>query len=58
MGSIEEPQRLLCWSIHIKKPDNQSEEDHHNHVSRVNTPLTTPFLEKYGVVRYTVVSCS
>ncbi|KAF2172677.1 hypothetical protein M409DRAFT_16639 [Zasmidium cellare ATCC 36951] len=55
MGSLPtEPQRLLAWTIYIKKPAHQSQEDHHAHVSNINTPLTTPFLKKYGIVRYTV----
>lgn len=56
MGSIGGPERLLCWSVYITKKQDQSEEDHHSHVSKVNTPLTKPFLEKYGIVRYAVVS--
>lgn len=55
MDSIEESKRLLCWSIYITKIASQSSEAHHNHVSKVNTALTKPFLEKYGIVRYTVV---
>ena len=56
MGSIGEPERLLCWSVYIAKKPDQSVEDHHDHVTNVNTPLTKPFLEKYGIVRYAVVS--
>uniref|UniRef100_UPI003CE5C958 CTB10 n=1 Tax=Cercospora sp. JNU001 TaxID=2979285 RepID=UPI003CE5C958 len=54
MGSIGEPNRLLCFSIYVTKKPDQSEEDHHNHVSKVNAPMMIPFLKKYGIVRYTV----
>lgn len=57
MGStLEEPQRLLCWSVYGYRKPGMSEEDYHAYMSEKHGPLVKGLVAKYGMIRFSMVS--
>lgn len=52
------PTRLFSYNIYVYKKPGMDEASHHDHIQKVNSPIITALLEKYGAVAYTVVCLS
>lgn len=52
----ETNQRLIVITINGYRKPGLMEEELHHHLCEVHAPKASPFLEKYGILEYNVVS--
>lgn len=49
-------QRLFQWTVCAYKKEGMDDEEYHKYIGEKHGPLTAPFLAKYGIIKYTLVS--